>query len=176
MKKIFLFLIAIIMFSLFNAGSANAQDGDYKNGIGLRAGGGYYDLIAASYKTFLTEAGAIELNLGFRPYTYSYISSYNWVNLSLSASYQHHFPIGSVEGLRWFVGAGATAFNTFSSYDAYRGFGLGVFPTGGVDYKFGNIPLNVSADIRPTLSIVSPYSFYRRFYGGNGGVSVRYTF
>lgn len=176
MKKVMVYACVAFLLSL-NMLKVSAQEGgDYKRGIGLRAGGGYYDLIAASFKTFVTKPGAIELNLGFRPYTYSYVSSYNWFNLSLSASYQHHFPIGSVEGLKWFIGGGVTAFNTFSSYEDYKGFGLGVFPTGGVDYKFGNIPLNVSADFRPTISVIKPYDYYSRFYAGNVGASVRYTF
>ena len=166
----------------FSVTSLQAQDGSsYKSGIGLRAGGGYYDVIAASFKTFVTDPGAIELNLGFRPYSAVY-AGYNQFNLSFSASYQHHFPIGSVEGLKWFVGGGLTAYNTFSSNKDYSGFGLGIFPTGGVDYKFGNIPLNVSADFRPTFAIVKPdyygYSYlsYSRFYAGNAGISARYTF
>ncbi|MFT4024308.1 MAG: hypothetical protein QM664_11050 [Flavihumibacter sp.] len=53
-------------------------------------------------------------------------------------------------GLQWYIGGGVAAYNSFSNKDYYRGFGLGLFPTGGVDYKFGNIPLNVSADFRPT--------------------------
>lgn len=173
MKKVFRHVLAafVVVFAL---STVNAQDGgDYKNVIGLRAGGGYYDIVAASYKTFVTEPGAIELNLGFRPYGYG---SYSWFNLSASASYQHHFPIGNIEGFRWFVGGGLTAFNTFSSYNDYRGFGLGVFPTGGVDYKIGNIPLNVSADIRPTIALIKPYDYYNGFYAGNFGASVRYTF
>lgn len=175
MKKFFVSTSIVFVFS-FCMFSAQAQEGSsYKSGIGLRAGGGYYDLIAASYKTFLTDPGALELNLGFRPYAGIY-SSYNWFNLSFSASYQHHFPIGSIEGFKWFVGGGATAFNTFSNYDDYRGFGLGVFPTGGVDYKFANIPLNVSADFRPTIALIKPYSYYSSFYAGNVGASVRYTF
>lgn len=177
MKKLLFLFIAAASISY----AANAQDGsDYKRGIGLRVGGGYYDIVAASFKTFITEPGAIELNLGFRPNTY--YSSVNQFHLSFSASYQHHFPIGSVEGLRWFVGGGLTAYNTFSNDKDYSGFGLGVFPTGGVDYKFGNIPLNVSADFRPTIAIVRPDYYgsgfynYSRFYAGNAGISARYTF
>lgn len=172
MKKI-IFCTTILFASLLFSNAVNAQeDGSYSNGIGIRAGGGYYDLIAASFKTFVSEKGAIELNAGFRAYSVSY----KWFNLSFSASYQHHFDISSVEGLRWFIGGGATAFNTFSDYSGYRGFGLGVFPTGGVDYKFSNIPLNVSVDIRPTIGIIKPYSYYNNFYAGNAGASVRYTF
>lgn len=169
MKKSLLILVC----SLGMAAFTYAQDGDYKSAIGGRIGGGYYDLVAGSFKTFITDPGALEFNVGFRPYGFT---GYSWFNLSASASYQHHFPIGNIEGFRWFVGGGLTAYNTFSSHSDYRGFGLGVFPTGGVDYKFGNIPLNVSADIRPTISIVKPYDYYNGFYIGNGGLSVRYTF
>lgn len=167
-KSLLIFVCSLGLFA-----SSFAQDGDYKSAIGGRVGGGYYDLIAGSYKTFVTTPGALEFNVGFRPYG---ITGFNWFNLSASASYQHHFPIGNVEGLKWFVGGGITAYNTFSSHSAYRGFGLGIFPTGGVDYKFGNIPLNVSADVRPTFNIVNPYDYYNRFYPGNVGASVRYTF
>ena len=153
--------------------SANAQSKYYQSAIGARVGDGYYDLFSASYKTFITEPGAIELNLGFRNYG---VPGYDWFNLSFSASYQHHFEIQAVEGLRWFIGGGLVAFNSFSSYNNYSGFGLGVFPTGGADYKFANIPLNVSVDIRPTIALIKPYDYYNSFYIGNVGVSARYTF
>jgi len=173
MKQLFYSSILSILFLACGYVSNAQESSDYKNGIGVRLGGGYYDVVAASYKTFITTPGAIELNLGFRPYLYR---GYNWVNMSLSGAYQHHFPIGKIEGFQWFVGGGLSAFNTFSSSDYYRGFGLGIFPTGGVDYKFGNIPLNVSADLRPTISLVEPYDYYSGFYIGNFGVSARYTF
>ena len=85
-----------------------------------------------------------------------------------------HFPIGSVEGLKWLVGGRLTAFNTFSI--ARLGFDWDI-STGGVDYKFANIPLNVSADFRPTFAIVIQtitgivFSTYSRFYAGNVGAS-----
>lgn len=165
--------------------AANAQDSEYKSAIGARLSSGYYDLLSASYKTFVSTHGAIELNLGFRPRSYKYGGDRtNWVTMAFSAAYQHHFPIKPVPGLQWYVGGGLTAYNSFSNNDNYRGFGLGLFPTGGVDYKFGNIPLNLSADFRPTFRLVDPYDNsnigyydgYRSFDGGNVGVSVRYTF
>jgi hypothetical protein len=171
MKRISLCTV-IILFVTTSVFSQQSDESSYKSGIGIRAGRGYYDLIAASFKTFVSEKGAVELNVGFRGYSYSY----SWFNLSFSAAYQYHFNIGNVEGLKWFIGGGATAYNTFSSYKAYTGFGLGLFPTGGVDYKFANIPLNVSADIRPTIGIIKPYTYYDNFYVGNVGLSARYTF
>lgn len=175
MKKLILATVVLISVS---AGSIKAQDGSgYKNAIGIRAGGGYYDLISASYKTFITEQGAIELNLGFRPEVYRGLSDYNQFHVAFSAAYQHHFDIKPVEGLRWFIGGGATVYNTFSSNKDLRGVGVGLFPTGGADYKFNNIPLNVSADFRPTFAIVKPdYYHYSTFTANNFGVSARYTF
>jgi len=167
MKK---FLNALVILFVF-AFAANAQS-DYKSAIGIRFGSGYYDAVSVSYKTFLSEPGAIELNAGFRGYG---IVGYNWFNLSVAGSYQHHFNIGAVPGLKWFVGGGLVASNSFSSYDYYTGFGLGLFATGGVDYKFSKIPLNVTVDIRPTFTLIEPYDYYNGFYP-NGGVAARYTF
>ncbi|GAB2660489.1 hypothetical protein GCM10027036_12700 [Flavihumibacter cheonanensis] len=156
--------------------SAKAQS-DYNSAIGLRIGG-YYDLVSASYKTHVTKPGALEFNLGFRGYRGGGI---DWVTAAFSAAYQHHFEIKPVPGLRWYVGGGLTAYNSFSDYEELRGFGLGIFPTGGIDYKFEKIPLNLSADVRPTFGIVDPfdndiYRGYRSFRGDNFGISARYTF
>lgn len=174
MKRLLLTVIVAISISV--TASAQVTGGDYKAGIGLRLGGGYYDLVAASFKIFPTVQSGIEFNLGIKPYGGYGVYGNGWTNLSVSAVYQHHFPIGNVEGLKWFVGGGLTAFNTFSKYDEYDGFGLGIFPTGGVEYKFPQIPLAVSADLRPTISVIKPYDYYDGFYIGNFGIAARYTF
>ena len=168
MKKIICF--ALILSSLNFISNAQST---YKSAIGLRLSDGYYDEVAASFKTFVSKPAAIELNIGFRDYGYI---GYSWFNLSASLSFQYHFDIKPVAGLRWFVGGGATAFNSFSSYSDYKGFGLGVFPTVGADYKFAKIPLDVSADIRPTIALIKPYDYYTDFYIANVGISARYTF
>jgi len=158
--------------------SAN-QGSSYTSGIGIRLGTAYYDIFSASYKTFLAETpGALELNLGFRPQTYYYSNnSYNALYVSFSASYQYHFDIPPAPGLKWFIGGGLTMYNAFvSSNDNYKaGFGMGLFPTGGADYKFNNIPLDVSVDLRPTFGIVRPNDAYDYFYV-SFGASARYTF
>jgi hypothetical protein len=168
MKKILGTSILIVLISL-----AGYSQSTYRHAIGGRIGSGYYDIFSASYKTFLGDSpGALEFNFGFRPYS----GAYNWVNLSFSASYQYHFDIEAVEGLKWFIGGGLTAFNSFSSNSSYSGFGLGFFPTGGADYKFSEIPLNISLDFRPTIQIIKPYDYYDNFYFANFGLAARYTF
>lgn len=168
MKKTKLFFSAL---ALLLSTAAFAQS-DYKQSIGLRLGSGYYDIASASYKVFLAEAPALEVNLGFRPYG---VGDYKWVNASASITYQHHFPIQPVDGLKWFIGGGLVAANSFSNYDERKGFNLGLYPTAGADYKFRNIPLAVSADVRPTFHIVEAYDYYNGFYP-NAGVTARYTF
>jgi len=155
----------------------------YHSAIGLRLGTGYYDLISASYKTFLSVSpSAIELNFGVKPST-SYrtgccvLDDNSNTMISFSASYQYHVPITDLPGLQWFIGGGLTLTNTFSDNSYYRGIGFGIFPTAGADYKFGKIPLDVSVDIRPTFRIASPaYYNYENFYFPDFGFSARYTF
>ena len=162
--------LSLLSFLLVFAVAVNAQD--YKNSIGIRLGGGYYDAIGASFKTFVTQPAALEFNLAVRPYGNMV---YNHTNVSLSGAYQHHFPIANIEGFKWYVGGGLILSNTFSDWDDRRGFNVGIFPTGGVDYKLKNAPFAFSADVRPTLHVVSGYRYNNNFYA-NGGVTARYTF
>jgi hypothetical protein len=175
MKKLF-----IVMVLGFLALASYSQDGggDYRGAIGARIGTSFYDVLSVSYKTFLSNAGAIELNGGFgiRGYSGYYGGGYyddRPFSLSASASYQHHFNI-PVQGLRWFVGGGLTVANSFSDNDQLKEFNFGLFPTGGVDYKIPRIPLNVSADIRPTFFLTNP-NIYNDVVA-SFGVSARYTF
>ncbi|MEO7310996.1 MAG: hypothetical protein ABIX01_11410 [Chitinophagaceae bacterium] len=164
-KQIIILIVSAAM------GTTGFSQSTYKSAIGARIGSTYYDLISASFKTFISKPGAIELNLGFG--SRGYFGYGNTATVSFAGSYQHHFDIPKVPGLKWFVGGGATVYNAFSDYDAYKGLGFGVFATGGVDYKIARIPLNVSADVRPTINITRP-GYYNSFYG-NYGVAARYT-
>lgn len=168
MKKFALFLMAVVSISA----SVKAQNGsDYKSAIGGRLGSTYYDVLSFSYKSFITRQGALEFNAGFGARGYG---DYHAATLSAAITYQHHFDIKPVAGLRWFIGGGATIFNTFSKGDRYEGFGFGLYPTGGIDYKFRGVPFNVTADVRPTIHVVGP-GYYNSFYG-NFGIAARYTF
>ena len=165
MKKFTLALVALLV-----AGASQAQD--YKNSIGIRLGNGHYDVVGVAFKTFISQPGALEFDLGINPDTHG---SYDLTSVSLSGGYQHHFPIGSIQGFKWFVGGGAVLANTFSDWEDYKGFSAGIFPTGGVDYKLKNAPFAFSADVRPTIHVVKG-SYYDNGVYFNGGVTARYTF
>ncbi len=163
MKTKLTFLIGLFM--VLGAASIKAQD--YKSAIGLRLG---YPL-SLSYKTFISEKGAIEGVLGFRGYTY-----YSWINLS--AFYQHHKAIPSVEGLKWYFGGGASAYywnydNDFYPNNDFASLSFGLHGIVGLDYKFADIPLNLSIDWIPTVVIGG--EFLTGFGGSYGALSARYV-
>ena len=182
MKMHKLICLGLLVTNLSIAGFAQKS---YQKAVGLRISSSYYDLVSASYKFFISDAGAIELNGGFGLKSYShghYVGNVYYddgvkpFTLAISGSYQHHFEIPVRRGgLSWFVGGGITGYRVFSSAGDYDGFGFGIFPTGGIDFKIPNIPLAVSADYRPTIFLAQP-SYYDSFYGGNFGVAARYTF
>lgn len=168
MKKLAFFLI---VFALLLSTGIQAQ-GDYKSAVGGRIG----TPIAGSIKHFITDVGALEGYAGFRGAGVSY---YSGVNFTVGAMYQHHFPIGDIEGFKWYVGGGALI--QFYSYDDgfvndkdYSSTGIALNGVGGVDYKFRNIPLNLSADWMPTFFLNKTY--YSNFGAGYGGIAARYTF
>lgn len=166
MKKL---AVLLFVFVLLNTG-IHAQS-DYKTAVGGRIG----TPIAGSIKHFISNAGALEGYAGFRSAGVSY---YSGVNITIGAMYQHHFPIGDIEGFKWYVGGGALV--QFYNYDDnfnnndYSSTGLAVNGVGGVDYKFKNIPLNLSADWMPTFFLNKTY--YSNFGAGYGGIAARYTF
>ena len=147
-------LSLLTLFAVFSL-SVSAQS-DYKNSVGIRLGSGYYDVFAASFKTFISQPAALEFNLGVRPHS---VAGLKWTNVAFSGTYQHHFPIASIEGFKWFVGGGLVLSNTFSNYDDRTGFNVGIYPTGGVDYKLKNAPFAFSADIRTTVQFVIGYDY-----------------
>ena len=159
MKRLLLTVSVIAVMAAF--GSLYGQS--YKSAIGARLGVPF----AASYKTFISEPGAIEIFAGFRGY-----SGYSWV--SANAAYQHHFPIGSVENLSWYAGAGAGVqfWNWKNSALDDSNTCISIMGVIGLDYKFSEIPLNLSVDWMPTYFLGG---YIGGFGGGYGSLSARYV-
>lgn len=159
MKKIA--LLFSMLFVMAFAHQANAQN--YDKAIGLRLG---YPL-AASFKFFVSEPGAIEIYAGYR----SYGIGYNYFNVG--AMYQYHKPISSVDGLSWYFGGGASVW--FFSYDFVTDEGsTGIAINGvlGLDYKFADAPFNLSVDWMPTVLLAG---YGTGFAGGYGALAARYV-
>ncbi len=158
MKKIILSLI--IVCTTFAA----VQAQDYKTALGVRLSSSNAMVNnSVSFKQFINEKTAIEGLLSFGD------------PLAFGALLEIHQPL-SPAGLTWFYGGGG--YLAFAKkYDANKqrevtdpNFGAqGVI---GLDYKFNNIPLNLSLDWKPELNIVSDINFEPAAIG----FTARFTF
>lgn len=158
-KRISVLLVAI---ALLVAGTASAQN--YKTALGVRLSSSQAMVNnSISLKHFLSENKAVEALFSFGD------------PLALGALYEVHKPFAS-EGLSWFYGGGGyigfvKTFNpTKNRNETDANFGaMGVL---GLDYKFANIPLNLSLDWKPELNLVSDINFEPAAVG----FTARFTF
>lgn len=173
MKKTIFFINFLLCVLCSN--SMNAQN--YKSAVGARLGYPF----AASFKKFVGESGAFELIAGTHGRRYNYYGgSYGWRWWMVGAAFQKHnglnLNIDGLENLQWYYGAGASAyFWSFDDYyynDGYASTSFGIQGYLGLDYKFENIPLNISLDWVPTVFL---NGYGSGFGGGYGTLGVRYV-
>lgn len=153
---------ALTLFFALTITTQVAFSQSYNSAIGLRFG---YPT-SVSYKKFFKEDLAFEGIVGFRGYT-----GYSWINIA--AAIQKHNAISSTEGLSWYYGAGAGVYlysYDFVTTESSTGFGIQGYL--GLDYKFADIPLNLSVDWVPTFFLAG---YGSGFGGGYGGLSARYV-
>ena len=135
-----------ILFMAFFLLTTMSQAQDYNTSVGLRLG---YPT-ALSAKKFINDKAAIEGIVGLRSFsTFSYIS--------VTGLYEIHKPINSVDGLSWFYGGGANLY-LYSFKNSFVGekdssLSIGIAGIIGLDYKFKDIPLNLSLDWLPIFSL-----------------------
>jgi hypothetical protein len=128
--------------------------GSYRNALGIRLGPSVPAVKSGiTYKHFLNDSKALEGILSFGD------------GFTVCALYQIHKPLAT-DNLRWFFGAGA--YVGVSNQVTNIG-GAGVV---GLDYRFPNLPLNLSLDWKPELNILEKIGFE----GSTVGLSVRYVF
>ena len=158
MTKFFSAFVALMLLATLS------QAQDYKSAVGLRFGAP----LSVAYKTFVSDRGAFEGVAGFRSY-----SGYSWFNIG--AYYQLHNEISSVDGLKWYYGGGANIYfwswdSAFVNPGSSTSFGIsGVL---GLDYKFSDLPLNLSVDWIPTFFL---NGYGNGFGAGYGALSARYV-
>lgn len=149
MKKIILgiFLLAGLAFS------QQSQAQNYRSALGVRLSSSPAVVNnSVSFKYFTGQNLALEGLLSFSD------------PVALGLLFEVHRPF-STEGLQWFYGGGG-----------YVGFGgntnVGGMGVIGLDYKFSNVPLNLSLDWKPELNIISDINFEPAAIG----FSARFTF
>lgn len=167
MKKI-ITILAVAIGVMFFAQNASAQE--YKNGIGIRFGWGY----GLSYKHFFNEKSALELVGNYRSYG---VTGYKYNYIRVTGLYLIHNKISAVDGLQWYFGGGAMFQTWGGDFKDYlpdeNTTNIGIVGALGLDYKFANVPISITADWLPTY-ILSGYG--NGFGGEAGGLGVRYTF
>ncbi|MGK0253869.1 MAG: hypothetical protein ACI9OE_001349 [Mariniflexile sp.] len=139
MKKLFLFSIALLGFTL----AASAQDIS-ENAIGLRLGDSNGVGAEISYQRALGGNNRLELDLGWR-------DGDNYNGFKLTGLYQWVFPLDGA--FNWYVGAGggvgSFSFDNPGGKDISDTF---IFAAGDIGIEYGfDIPLQLALDFRPEL-------------------------
>jgi hypothetical protein len=144
-------ILIFTLISLFMLGKqAGAQE--YKMGLGIRLSSANATVNnSVSFKYFLNESNALEGLLSFDPAT-------------VGVLYEYHRQLGA-PGFQWFFGGGG--------YVAFSGDNIvGAMGVVGLDYKFQNLPINLSLDWKPELNFVKDISFEAAAIG----LSIRFAF
>jgi hypothetical protein len=152
MKKLLLFGFLLIGAFVVKAQQQN-NGTSYTTAVGLKMYPG-----AVSVKHFIAKDRAVE--------GLAYISQDEF---RLTGLYEIHNDLGSVEGLKWYVGAGA---HMGIWKDRYGTVSFGVDGVLGLDYKIKGAPLNLSFDWQPSFNFIG----YNYFESAWGGLGIRYTF
>jgi hypothetical protein len=150
MMRTSLTLVLIFVASSFFTASAQ----DYKVGVGIRLSTASPTLSnAVTVKYNMTQQHSLEGIISFGS------------RFGIGALYEIN-KMTTVQGLNWFYGGGA--YVGFESGNTYLG------PTGiiGLDYKFPNVPLNLSLDWKPELDFIPSINFVPDAFG----FSARFTF
>jgi hypothetical protein len=147
-------IIALFVILFTTVASSKAQD--YRFALGVRLSNQSPTLNnSITGKYFVTDRNAIEGLISFGS------------RFGIGALLEAHRPFNT-PGLSWFYGGGA--YLGFDSEPSETFFG----PTGiiGLDYKFNNVPLNLSLDWKPELDIIPAVNFVPDAFA----LSVRFTF
>jgi hypothetical protein len=151
MRKVFILSALFIALAVTNASAQKSSGQDYTTALGVKFYPG-----AITLKHFIRENRAVE-GIG-----------YFWDRGFL---YEIHGDINDVSGLKWYVGPGAHV--GFYSSKWGGGTSLGVDGVLGLDYKFDDVPINISLDWQPSFEFGS--RDWNGFAGNFGGLSIRYT-
>lgn len=153
-----LFLLTLAMLVAATGFSQQENGSQYNSALGIKISGGW----AVSYKKFVSASNALEVQ-----------GMYFNEGVRFAALYEFHFfSFPGVEGLSWYVGPGAhVGFWKAEQRVAYNSrMDVGIDGVLGLDYKIPRLPINVSLDWQPGLSVLGA-GLQPEF----GGVGIRYV-
>jgi hypothetical protein len=137
MKRIILLILVILSLSSFQA---NAQE--YQTAIGAKFYAGSGSVGGLNIRHSIAEHTALEGSLLF-------FSG----GVGLEGLYEYQGPINGAPGLQYFVGGGALlAIGSGRFNENSTGFALRL--TGGVDYRFSDVPIDLSLGFDPIFFLV----------------------
>jgi hypothetical protein len=144
MKK---FLPALLIITLISVSKTTSAQ-DYKTALGVRLSTDAAVINnSVSIKHFINEKLAVEGLLSFSN------------PVAIGGLLQVHTPLAGTEGLKWFYGAGVYfGFDSDKAKTTGRNL-MGAMGSVGLDYKFANVPLNLSLDWKPELNIIDEINF-----------------
>lgn len=154
MKRIYFLLVLTLTVIASNAQNRTTNSMTYKTAIGARI----WDGAGLSLKTFFADKQAME-----------FIGFFNGNGTRITGLYELHGDLSTESNLKWYVGPGAHIglYKIGGNPKTYGGID-GVI---GVDYKFSNMPLNISLDWQPSIEFGSG----TEFQSGWGGLGIRFT-
>ncbi|MFI5134180.1 MAG: hypothetical protein ACHQEB_07585 [Chitinophagales bacterium] len=160
MKKIF--LVSLLLAGVVSLNAVSAQE--YKTALGVRlSSSGAVVNNSISLKHFINEKTAIDALFSFGD------------PLALAVLIENNKPLTGT-GIQWYYGGGGyLAF--VKTYNPNKGknetnTNVGAQGVLGLDYKFANLPLNLSLDWKPELNIVTDINFEPSAIG----FTARFTF
>jgi hypothetical protein len=158
MKKQFLFFAAFIFIA---AAGVNAQTYQTAFGAKFYAGNGSVGGINIRHSTNVNTA--LEGSLLF----------FNGGGVGLEGLYEYQGAINGAPGLQYFVGGGAVlgfGGGGYNNDDHHDGVSFALRLTGGIDYKFPDVPINVSLGFDPFFYIAPHTGSYLPL-----GIGLRYV-
>jgi hypothetical protein len=146
-------LVSMVTLFMVTLSTKSLQAQQYKMAVGVRLSSAQATVNnSISFRYFLNENRAVEAMASFDPD-------------AIGLLYEVYKPLGNAPGFQWFFGGGAYA--AFKGNDV-----LGAQGVVGLDYKFQQIPLNLSLDWKPELNLVDNVNFEAAAVG----LAVRFTF
>jgi hypothetical protein len=172
MRKLITFFSLLLVLTFAAAPAAQAQ-GNYGTALGLRFGYHY----GLSLKHFMKNNLAIEGILSSRGFGNNHWGRNFGFNLTVLAEW--HNPIGSVDGLAWYIGFGGHLGSWHSnnynnrnwSGSGDRHFVIGVDGIIGLEYTIPNAPITLALDWKPAFDFLG--GLY--FAGDGAALTLRFT-